>query len=122
MTREIEKVTTEQGTHPLQLTRVLEEMRAQTLAFAEEGFRKTQGTRLVGVLPTTDQGRQRLDFITDAEVDVEAMLLTEEPRLVLDVAGATVEAIDDELYIGQGVIHRVRLSQYQEDSGRWWTL
>ena len=118
VTREIEKVTTEQGTHPLQLTRVLEEMRAQTLAFAEEGFRKTQGTRLVGVLPTVEQGRQRLDFITDAKVEVEPMLLVEPPRLVLDVAGATIEAIDDELYVGQGVIHRVRLSQYQDGIAR----
>jgi len=37
---------------------------------------------------------------------------------VLDVAGATIEAIDDELYVGQGVIHRVRLSQYQDGIAR----
>jgi N-acetylmuramoyl-L-alanine amidase len=119
---EMEIESTQPSSEPgsgLAISQFLQEMRAQTSALAgDTTFRQSQGTRLVGVLPGSEKGRQRLDFITDAKVEVQPMLLADPARLVLDVEGAIVEAIDDELYVGQGVIHRVRLSQYQEGIAR----
>ena len=103
----------------LAISQFLQEIREQTAAFA--GTKVPGGeerTRLVGVLPCIEDGRQRLDFITSGKVQVQPMLLTEPARLVLDVEGAVVDALDDELYVDQGVIHRVRLSQYQEGTAR----
>lgn len=107
------------GLHPLAIGRYLEEMLHGTTAKADEKVPgNAQGPRLVGVIPVIEDGRQRLDFITDAKVEVMPMLLVDPARLVLDVEDAVVDAIDDELYVGQGVIHRVRLSQYDEKTAR----
>ncbi|NMB46841.1 MAG: AMIN domain-containing protein [Firmicutes bacterium] len=111
--------TAEHGVYSLAISQFLQEMRTQTSALAgEKVFGQAQGIRLVGVLPSVEQGRQRLDFITDAPVKVHPMLLADPARLVVDVEEAIVDAIDDELYVGRGVIHRVRLSQYQEGVAR----
>jgi len=107
------------GLQVLAISQFLQELREQTAAWA--GTKMPGGeerTRLVGVVPSIDDGRQRLDFITNGKVKVQPMLLAEPARLVLDVEGAVVDALDDELYIDQGVIHRVRLSQYQEGTAR----
>ena len=111
-------LSSEQGSG-FALTQVLQDMQTQTKALARDmTLRRAEGARLVGVLPGSEEGRQRLDFITDAKVKVQPMLLVDPARLVLDLESAYVEAIDDELYVGEGVIHRVRLSQYQEGIAR----
>lgn len=64
------------------------------------------------------QGRQRIDLLTDAPVTAKPLLLTHPPRLVLDIADVVVDVVDDEIYVGKGVIHRIRLSQFQEETAR----
>jgi len=116
---EHEEVSSRGGFHPLAISQFLQELREQTAAFV--GAKVPSGeerTRLVGVLPCIEDGKQRLDFVTNGKVKVQPVLLADPARLVLDVEGAVVDALDDELYIDQGVIHRVRLSQYQEGTAR----
>ena len=116
---ESEEAVSPGGFQVLAISQFLQEIREQTAALA--GTKVPGGeerTRLVGVLPCIEDGRQRLDFITSGKVKVQPMLLTEPARLVLDVEGAVVDALDDELYVDQGVIHKVRLSQYQEGTAR----
>jgi N-acetylmuramoyl-L-alanine amidase len=116
---ESEEVAAHGGLQILAISQFLQEIREQTAVLAgTEVPGGGERTRLVGVLPCIEEGRQRLDFITSGEVKVQPMLLTEPARLVLDVEGAVVDALDDELYIDKGVIHRVRLSQYQEGTAR----
>ena len=101
---ESEEAVSPGGFQVLAISQFLQEIREQTAALA--GTKVPGGeerTRLVGVLPCIEDGRQRLDFITSGKVQVQPMLLTEPARLVLDVEGAVVDALDDELYVDQGL-------------------
>ena len=79
---------------------------------------RAEGPRLTEVSVNVEEGRQRLDFVSTVKVEVEPMLLGNPARLVLDIPGVTVDVVDDEIYVGQGIVHGVRLSQYAENVTR----
>lgn len=105
--------------HDLEIGRFLQELYRQSLSFEPEGLENEYlGPKVTGVLADVQDGRQRLDFFSTGYLEVEPVLLADPARLVLDIMGAKVDALDDEIYVGEGVIHRIRLSQYQENVAR----
>lgn len=78
----------------------------------------SKGPRLQEVRFAMDGGRQRLDFISSDKINVEPVLYSNPAQLALDMPGVIIDAAHDEIYVGSGIIHGVRLNQHPNNLTR----
>ncbi|NLK07896.1 MAG: AMIN domain-containing protein [Firmicutes bacterium] len=77
-----------------------------------------EGPRLQKIEFAEESGRQCLDFLSSGPVSAEPILYSNPASLALIMEGVLLDAPQDELYVGSGVIYGVKLEQFSNTTIR----